>query len=103
MAGEIAGPLKAFKMISLADVDGVMNKEQTKLFHRLTLKKVDALMADGAISGGMTPKLEASVNAVRHGVEGVHVVNGNAEHNLLLELFTNEGVGMMITASMINF
>lgn len=102
MAGEIAIALKAFKLISLTDVDGVMNKERTEIFHRLTLKNVDALMADGTISGGMIPKLEASVNAVRHGVEGAHILNGNSEHNLLLELFTNDGVGTMITASMIS-
>ncbi|MDO5844888.1 MAG: acetylglutamate kinase [Methanocorpusculum sp.] len=102
MAGEIAIALKAYKLISLTDVDGVMNKERTELFHRLTLKNVDALMSDGTISGGMIPKLEASVNAVRHGVEGAHILNGNSEHNLLLELFTDEGVGTMITASMMS-
>lgn len=102
MAGEIAVALKAYKLISLTDVDGVMNKERTEIYHRLTLKNVDALMADGTICGGMIPKLEASVNAVRHGVEGAHVLNGNSEHNLLLELFTNDGVGTMITASMIS-
>lgn len=102
MAGEIAVAIKAYKLISLTDVDGVMNKDRTELFHRLTLKNVDALMSDGTISGGMIPKLEASVNAVRHGVEGAHILNGNSEHNLLLELFTDEGVGTMITASMMS-
>ncbi|HJJ28456.1 MAG TPA: acetylglutamate kinase [Methanocorpusculum sp.] len=102
MAGEIAVALKAYKLISLTDVDGVMDRARENIFHRLTLKNVDALMADGTISGGMIPKLEASVNAVRHGVEGAHVLNGNAEHNLLLELFTDDGVGTMITASMMN-
>ena len=102
MAGELAVALKAYKLISLTDVDGVMNKERTELFHRLTLKNIDALMADGTISGGMIPKIEASVNAVRHGVEGAHILNGNAEHNLLLELFTDFGVGTMITASMMS-
>ncbi|HJJ41624.1 acetylglutamate kinase [Methanocorpusculum sp.] len=102
MAGELAVALKAYKLISLTDVDGVMNKERTELYHRLTLKNIDALMADGTISGGMIPKIEASVNAVRHGVEGAHILNGNAEHNLLLELFTDFGVGTMITASMIS-
>lgn len=102
MAGELAVALKAYKLISLTDVDGVMNKERSEIFHRLTLKKVDALMADGTISGGMIPKLEASVNAVRHGVEGAHILNGNSEHNLLLELFTDSGVGTMITASMMS-
>ena len=102
MAGELAVALKAYKLISLTDVDGVMNKERTELFHRLTLKNIDALMADGTISGGMIPKIEASVNAVRHGVEGAHILNGNAEHNLLLELFTDFGVGTMITPSMMS-
>ncbi len=102
MEGELAVALKAYKLISLTDVDGVMNKDRTELFHRLTLKNVDALMADGTISGGMIPKLEASVNAVRHGVEGAHILNGNSEHNLLLELFTDSGVGTMITASMMS-
>ena len=102
MAGELAVALKAYKLISLTDVDGVMNKERTELYHRLTLKNIDALMADGTISGGMIPKIEASVNAVRHGVEGAHILNGNAEHNLLLELFTDFGVGTMITASMVS-
>ena len=102
MAGELAVALKAYKLISLTDVDGVMNKDRTELYHRLTLKNIDALMADGTISGGMIPKIQASVNAVRHGVEGAHTLNGNAEHNLLLELFTDFGVGTMITASMIS-
>lgn len=101
MAGELAISMKAFKLISLTDVDGVMNTDRTKVYHRLTLKDVDNLMEDGTISGGMIPKLEASVNAVRHGVDGAHVVNGNAEHNLLLELFTDDGVGTMITSSML--
>ncbi|HJJ42045.1 MAG TPA: acetylglutamate kinase [Methanocorpusculum sp.] len=103
MAGEIAVALKAYKLVSLTDVDGVMDKDRTKIYHRLTLKNVDALMKDGTISGGMIPKLEASVNAVLHGVEGAHILNGNSEHNLLLELFTDDGVGTMITASMISF
>lgn len=102
MAGEIAVALKAYKLISLTDVNGVMNKDRTDIFHRLTLKNIDALMADGTISGGMIPKIEASVSAVRHGVEGAHILNGNTEHNLLLELFTDNGVGTMITPSMMN-
>ena len=102
MAGELAVALKAYKLISLTDVDGVMNKDRTELYHRLTLKNIDALMADGTISGGKIPNIQASVNAVRHGVEGAHILNGNAEHNLLLELFTDFGVGTMITASMIS-
>ena len=101
MAGELAVAMKAYKLLSLTDVDGVMNADRTKVYHRLTLKDVDNLMEDGTIFGGMIPKLEASVNAVRRGVDGAHVVNGNTEHNLLLELFTDDGVGTMITSSML--
>jgi len=102
MAGELAIALKAYKLVSLTDVDGVMNKERTTIYHRLMLKDVESLVEDGTISGGMIPKLEASVQAVRHGVDGAHIVNGNSEHNLLLELFTNDGVGTMITSSMLS-
>jgi len=101
MAGELAVALKAYKLVSLTDVDGVMNTERSRVYHRLTLKDVDALVEDGTISGGMIPKLEASVLAVQHGVDGAHIVNGNSEHNLLLELFTDDGVGTMITATML--
>jgi len=55
------------------------------------------MISDGTIAGGMIPKLEGCMKAVRNGVTSAHVVNGNKEHNLLLELFTDEGVGTMIT------
>lgn len=96
-AAEIAIALRAFKLINLTDVDGVMNADRTRVYHRLTLPEAEAMIEDGTIAGGMIPKLEGCMKAVRNGVTSAHVVNGNREHNLLLELFTDEGVGTMIT------
>jgi len=96
-AAEIAIALRAFKLINLTDVDGVMNADRTMVYHRLTLPEAEAMISDGTIAGGMIPKLEGCMKAVRNGVTSAHVVNGNKEHNLLLELFTDEGVGTMIT------
>jgi acetylglutamate kinase len=95
-AGEIAIALHAFKLINLTDVDGVMDAERKTVFRSLTLGEIDRLIIDGTISGGMIPKLEASIRAVRGGVDSAHIVNGNKSHNLLLELFTDAGVGTMI-------
>jgi acetylglutamate kinase len=95
-AGEIAIALNAFKLINLTDVDGVMDAERKTVFRSLALSEIERLIINGTISGGMIPKLEASIRAVRGGVESAHIVNGNRPHNLLLELFTDAGVGTMI-------
>lgn len=97
-AAEIAIALGAFKLVNLTDVDGVMNADRTKVYRRLTLSEAETMIGDGTIAGGMIPKLEGCMRAVRSGVASAHVVNGNREHNLLLELFTDEGVGTMITS-----
>lgn len=95
-AGEIAVALKADKLINLSDIDGVMNANRTRTYQRLTLKEADDLILDGTIVGGMIPKLESCLYALNHGVNSAHIINGNREHNLLLELFTDNGVGTMI-------
>jgi acetylglutamate kinase len=95
-AGEIAIALDAFKLINLTDVEGVMDAERKTVFRSLTVSEIERLIIDGTIRGGMIPKLEASIRAVRGGVESAHIVNGNKSHNLLLELFTDAGVGTMI-------
>ena len=95
-AGEIAVALKAFKLINLSDIDGVMNADRTRTYQRLTIPEAEELIADGTIVGGMIPKLESCLFAVTHGVLSAHIINGNREHNLLLELFTDNGVGTMI-------
>jgi len=96
-AGEIAVALGAFKLINLTDVDGVMDKERTQVFRRLRVTETEDLMADGTISEGMIPKIGSCVRAVRGGVPHAHIVNGNKPHTILLELFTDAGVGTMIT------
>ncbi len=96
-AGEIAVALGAFKLVSLTDVDGVMDAGRTRIYRRLTTRELDGLIADGTVSGGMIPKIASSLHAVKHGVGQAHVINGNQGHNLLLELFTDAGVGTMIS------
>jgi len=95
-AGEIAVALAADKLINLSDIDGVMNANRTRTYQRLTLAEADDLIRDGTIVGGMIPKLESCLYALNHGVRSAHIINGNREHNLLLELFTDNGVGTMI-------
>lgn len=95
-AGDIAVALAADKLINLSDIDGVMNANRTRTYQRLTLQEADDLIRDGTIVGGMIPKLESCLHALNHGVHSAHIINGNREHNLLLELFTDNGVGTMI-------
>jgi acetylglutamate kinase len=96
-AGRIAVSIGAHKLVSLTDVDGVMDSSRRKIFRRLTVSQVEALMADGSISGGMIPKIASSVEALKGGVLAAHIINGNKGHNLLLELFTDAGVGTMLS------
>ena len=96
-AGEIAVALKASKLINLTDVDGVMDTGRAQVFRRLTASELERLIADGTVSGGMIPKIASSLHAVKHGVGQAHIINGNQGHNLLLELFTDAGVGTMIS------
>ncbi len=95
-AGDIAIALHAYKLINMTDVDGIMNAERTKVFRRLSLSDAGMMMANGIISEGMIPKVKSLVKAVSEGVSYAHVINGNIEHNLLLEMFTDEGVGTMV-------
>jgi acetylglutamate kinase len=95
-AGDIAVALRAHKLINMTDVDGVMNRERTHVYRRLSLKESQTMMKEGIISEGMIPKVTSLIDAVSKGVSSAHIVNGNIRHNLLLELFTNEGVGTMV-------
>jgi acetylglutamate kinase len=81
----------------MTDVDGVMDKGRTKVFRRLTVRETHDLQKSGAIGEGMIPKIGSVVKAVENGVSSAHIINGNTEHNLILELFTHEGVGTMIS------
>jgi len=96
-AGDIAIALGAYKLINMTDVDGVMDKERTKVFRKLTIDEANRLHKSGAIGEGMIPKVGSVINAVQNGVSFAHIINGNIEHNLILELFTRDGVGTMIS------
>jgi acetylglutamate kinase len=96
-AGDIAVALKAFKLINMTDVDGVMDAKRTKIFRKLSIDEARALLSSGAIGEGMIPKVTSVIKAVENGVRYSHIINGNVEHNLILELFTHDGVGTMIS------
>jgi acetylglutamate kinase len=96
-AGDIAIALKAYKLVNMTDVDGVMDKGRTKVFRKLTIIEIHELLRSGAISEGMIPKVGSVNKAVENGVSFSHIINGNIEHNLILELFTRDGVGTMIS------
>jgi acetylglutamate kinase len=95
VAGKIAGVLQAEKMIFMTNIPGVLDK-QMNLLTGLTPREVDALMADGTITGGMIPKVGYAVDAVNSGVKTAHIIDGRVEHALLLEVLTPEGVGTLI-------
>jgi acetylglutamate kinase len=97
-AGAIAAALKAEKLVFLTDVAGLRSDpdDPGTLLHRATAEQLDAMVATGTANGGMIPKVEACARAVRHGVRRAHILDGRTPHALLLELFTDEGVGTMV-------
>jgi acetylglutamate kinase len=95
-AGEIALALNAYKLINMTDVDGIMDQERVMVYHRMPVSEAEGLIARGVVGEGMIPKVSSIVHAVKAGVAYGHVINGNKPHNLLLEMFTDEGVGTMI-------
>jgi acetylglutamate kinase len=98
VAGKLAETLKAEKLILLTNTTGVLDKEG-KLLTGLTAARVDELIADGTISGGMIPKISTALEAVKNGVRASHIIDGRVEHALLLEILTDEGVGTLIRAN----
>jgi acetylglutamate kinase len=96
-AGDIAISLKAYKLINMTDVDGVMDVKRTTVYRKLTLNEANAMQKSGAIGDGMIPKVGSVIKAVENGVNYAHIINGNIEHNLILELFTRDGVGTMFS------
>jgi acetylglutamate kinase len=96
-AGDIAIAVRAYKLVNMTDVDGVMDKGRTKVFRKLTIDEANNLLKSGAISEGMIPKVRSVMRAVENGVSFAHIINGNVEHNLILELFTRDGVGTMLS------
>jgi acetylglutamate kinase len=96
-AGKLAITLQAEKLILLTNTSGVLDK-QGGLLTGLTAAKVSALIADGTISGGMLPKVDYALDAVLSGVKTAHIIDGRVPHALLLEVFTDQGVGTLIKA-----
>ena len=95
VAGHIASSLKARKLILLTDIEGVLGRDGN-LITSLTAEDANHMIADGSIKEGMIPKLQCSLEALKGGVEKVHVIDGRKEHSLLLEIFTDRGVGTEI-------
>jgi len=96
VAGEIAKVLNAEKLILLTNIAGVQDRNGNVLTG-LSTKQVDGLIADKTIHGGMLPKVECALDAVKAGVNRAHIIDGRVEHAVLLEIFTDEGVGTLIT------
>jgi acetylglutamate kinase len=94
-AGAIAAALGASKLIMLTDIAGVMNADM-ELMPTLSEAQAASLIADGTISGGMIPKVETCLNAIAQGTAAAHILDGRIPHVLLLEIFTEHGVGTMI-------
>jgi acetylglutamate kinase len=95
-AGAIAGALNAKRLLFLTDVDGVLDQDR-ELIENLTIADAQTLIATGIISGGMIPKVETCISALKKGVEGVAILNGKTPHAVLLELFTQHGAGTLMT------
>ncbi len=96
VAGKIASFLKAGRLLFLTDVDGVLDAEN-RLISSVDARTLDRLIAEKIVSGGMIPKMEYAVEALKNGVQKVQIINGNRRHALLLELFTDKGIGTEIT------
>jgi acetylglutamate kinase len=97
VAGRMAEVLKAEKLILLTNTAGLLDKEGG-LLTGLNAADVDKLIDDGTIHGGMLPKIACALSAVNCGVKGAHIIDGRVEHAVLVELFTDEGVGTLIRA-----
>jgi len=97
VAGKLAMTLKAEKLVLLTNTTGVLDKEG-KLLTGLSSGDVGALIADGTIGGGMLPKVNYALDAVANGVGSCHIIDGRVPHALLLEIFTDQGVGTLIRA-----
>jgi acetylglutamate kinase len=101
VAGDIAAALRAKKLILMTDVSGLMRdlNDPSSRISRVTLGDIDPLIAEGVIKGGMIPKMKGAATAVKNGVEKAHIINGSVPHSMLLELFTDCGVGTMVYGS----
>lgn len=97
VAGAMAAALEARKLIFLTNVDGILSEGQP--LSTVKVDELDPMIEDGQIEGGMVPKVKAASHAVRNGVNKAHIINGQQNHSLLLELLTEEGIGTQILHS----
>jgi len=98
VAGKLAETLRAEKLMLLTNTQGLLDK-QGNLLTGLNAQEVDNLVADGTIYGGMLPKIDCALSAVKSGVNTAHIIDGRVEHAVLLEIFTDEGVGTLIKST----
>jgi acetylglutamate kinase len=100
-AGELAAALGAEKLILLTDTPGILKeyKDPSSLLHKLDIQQARELIAQGVVSGGMIPKVNCCVRSLAQGVHAAHIIDGRIPHALLLEIFTDSGIGSMIVAS----
>jgi acetylglutamate kinase len=98
VAGVLAGEMQAAKLILLTDVEGIYEEpsDPGSLISSLSISKARRLMAEGKIGRGMIPKVEACIDALQSGVGRTHIIDGRQLHSILLEIFTNEGIGTMV-------
>ncbi len=99
VAGELAVSLKAEKLIVLTDVDGIYRESESEIefISAINRREIRAMIMNGEISGGMIPKVEACLMALDGGVRRTHIIDGRVPHSLILEIFTDAGVGTMVT------
>lgn len=99
VAGEVAAALSAEKLVYLTDVDGLRRDraDAGSLVHQISVGYLEAMVADGTVAGGMIPKAQACIQAVKAGVGHAHILNGRIPHVLLLEIFTKAGIGTMVS------
>ena len=98
VAGKLAETLQAEKLMLLTNTPGLLNKNN-EVLTGLNTSEVDALIEDGTIHGGMLPKITSALSAVKSGVRTAHIIDGRVNHAVLLEIFTDEGVGTLIKST----
>ena len=96
-AAKIAGELKAESLISMTDVCGILRdkNDESSLITKISVKEAPKLIEDGVIAGGMIPKTECCVNAIKWGVKRVFIIDGTIPHSIIIEMLTDEGIGTM--------
>jgi acetylglutamate kinase len=99
-AGALGGALDAERLIYLTDVDGIRENEKdpASLIPQISAARIRTMLKSGAISGGMIPKVNSCIEALDRGVKNVLIINGTIQHSILLELFTDSGIGTLVTA-----